>query len=133
MEFLQTMILTISLAAGGTPNYNYLDGSHFVESETRFSLDTRLELSALDRLVFVGIQDKTQSMKAPESYTFMPISEKYTVFAGMSVGDFEFGWEHYCIHPVLNSVTGGKTLTDPIFGAADTFYVKYEASFNLWK
>jgi len=134
MEFLQTLALTVTLASGVSPNFSRLDGGDFIKNQTRYFLETGLEISAEKGLFFLGYSDKTESVKTEgATYTFEPIHDTFSVDAGIRFEGFEFGWSHYCIHPVENWISGSLTVPDKLFGGADTFYVKYKATFNLWK
>lgn len=129
MDILSTLLLTVSLSSGFIPNYSRLVVDDQV-SQKRFFIDTRLELSAMDGGFFLANEQRTEALKAGEGYTFIPISDTFTVSAGIRSNGFEFGWAHYCQHPVQSYIESGY-MSDTMFSAADTVYVRWEGKFRF--
>lgn len=131
MDFLQTLALTVMLSAGYTPNYNIMYGDVYIESQERFTTKIALELTAADDLFFLGTSIKTQELRGDSFGEFAPIHEEYKVNTGVRFSGVEVGFERHCLHPVSSAMPEGK-VTDPLYGSADTFYVKWSGKFRLF-
>jgi hypothetical protein len=97
MEFLQTVLITLTLQGGYIPEYTFaLAGvqNSFIQDQ-RFFNQTEVEISALDNLFYTKFGTRTDSTKA-SGITFSPKTDLYTAGAGIRLNGFEVGCRKSC-------------------------------------
>ncbi len=130
MGLLQTLILTVTLAGGYSPDYTKNMGYGIpVVFEDRYTLDAGLELAAPNRLFFLGGLNHISAQER-KHFEYIPIQQDFNVFFGILLEDFEVGVKSKTSIPVMSASLTIKT-SNLFYEQETNFYIKWKKSFKF--
>ncbi len=125
---LSFLALLISLEAGVLDNNTKVWNGRFQTYDALYSV-VDLKLRAWD-LVYLGYNNYQSFMDSPESITYIPITETYTVSLSVKLNGFEIGALHTCSHPVGYFFDKNLFIDDMNY-SFNKIFVKYEFEYVL--
>lgn len=112
--------------------FGMMPNGHFKMYEDNYNLNTKyslysdiyLELEFVDH-IFAGVKTQLYIWKAIEGYSFHPDYIEFLFTAGFRFNNVEFGYRHYCAHPVIAWIEDnyGHSIWEYSY---EQIYIKYE-------
>ena len=129
------LVLAFSLQLGWLPTTGagvqlYEPTHAAIQQDGQIIIDFNTELRFW-KFLYIGGELDSSSWKANNQIGFWPDSIGYGIRAGLRLGGFEFGYEHFCIHPSPPYIpfSNNSFLRE---GSYDEFHVKFSGSVNLF-
>ena len=123
---MNLIIFTFALKLAFVPSHSdvlyYIDYRHDVcYTENYFYINSFIQIDIFDAFFIKGNINIPMFLKK-DSFYFSPFNLGSTISAGLNYSIFEFGWTHYCIHPVIPSYFMDHAIKYE--GKHDEFYIE---------
>lgn len=123
---MNLLILLFAFEAGFLPGNDWYLYETKTQVEGEIGYYTTLEFEAQYGAIFAGGALRTD-MSPNNMVSFDPHWVTYEFNAGARLGVFEFGWRHYCTHPIRTYLySSSKVVPQLIEGSVDEFYARIE-------
>lgn len=125
---LSFLALLISIEGGVLDNNAKAWDGHFQTYDALYSV-VNFKLKAWDML-YIGYENYQSFQDSPRSWTYIPVTETYTVSVGVKIGDIEIGALHTCSHPV-GYFPGENSFVDDMNYSFNKIFIKYELEYKI--
>ena len=129
-EYLKLIHFYYLVSFGFVPNENffrYYEDSIYVaiassDNKYLFTNDVEIEFTSPKEFYYIGGTIQTNFARRNKSHSMFVIQNSYNFSTGLRIDKIEFGYTHYCTHPIAMSLSN-KGNKNSVYGAYDKFHI----------